>query len=268
VVSAPAPQPQSAPVTASAPEQSSPPQPLAPPADTTDMAATSPQTPTGPISSNGAAIAPQTAPLAGPVHMPPPSSHVAGGEHEHGQIYTVKITDSYKKIARSHHVTVAQLKLANHISNNTLHAGQKLVIPASKTVLADAGTTSLDAPETESRLKPTTTAYTTSTMTTDVTSHHHLYTVQRGDTLKKIARKFNTSPAAILGVNSISNPAKLTIGKKLRIPSAESRSAHLTAPAAEPSVSQPTTPSQVQAAPSHMDGESATANGELANFAP
>ena len=64
------------------------------------------------------------------------------------QIYVVKITDSYKKIAHAHHITVAQLKEANHIKTDVLHTGQKLVIPSGRTVVAEnapASATALDS---------------------------------------------------------------------------------------------------------------------------
>ncbi len=52
----------------------------------------------------------------------------------------------------------------------------------------------------------------------------------KGDTLIKIAHKFKTTPTAIMAANSITDPAKLTIGKKLKIPSQESRSARNSVP--------------------------------------
>jgi LysM repeat protein len=221
------------------------------------------QTPSGPISPDLAPPAePAMAPLAaGPVHMPSLASvpTTPKVEHDHLQIYTVKITDSYKKIAKAHHVTVAQLKEVNHIKGNTLHTGQKLVIPSSGSIVA----TTTSATGTEST--PTRAVLNESTSSTESLSaapsvastglHHHLYTVEKGDTLVKIAHKFKTTPLAIMEVNDISDPAKLTIGKKLKIPSKESRSAKNTPPAATPQ------PSEVQA---KEQPEEAT--GELANF--
>ena len=76
----------------------------------------------------------------------------------------------------------------------------------------------------------------------------------KGDTLIKIAHKFKTTPTAIMTENGITDPSKLTIGKKLKIPSQESRSARNGAPSS-------TQPSQVQA-----KGNAPTA--KLANFVP
>jgi len=44
------------------------------------------------------------------------------------------------------------------------------------------------------------------------------YTVQRGDTLFAIARLYNVTAEDILAVNTIANPASLTVGQVLRIP--------------------------------------------------
>ncbi len=175
----------------------------------------------------------------------------------------VKITDSYKKIAHEHHLTVAQLKEANNIKGDVLHAGQKLLIPA-KTQLASNvapiispepvatpnllgdNTAILSAPASAATIK-------TVAMTSTVSaSTSHLYTVVKGDTLSKIAHKFKTTPAALMAANNITDPTKLSIGKKLKIPSMEARSAKNT----------PIAPAAAQ--PSQTKADATTA--QLANF--
>jgi N-acetylmuramoyl-L-alanine amidase len=178
---------------------------------------------------------------SGPVHMPATSpkpasvatqDHVAAHEAKHN-LYTVKITDSYKKIAHAHHVTVAELKAANHIHDNVLHVGQKLVIPAEPTGVAKSeaapqtGTASHVALD-ESNSTASLSAEPT-TATTGHHAHHHLYTVVKGDTLKKIAEKYNTSTAALREANNL-HSTKLVAGEKLKIPSKESRSAAVRTP--------------------------------------
>jgi LysM repeat protein len=78
--------------------------------------------------------------------------------------------------------------------------------------------------------------------------------VVKGDTLTKIAHKFKTTTAALMTENSITDPTKLAIGKKLKIPSRESRSARNNPPAS-------TQPSQVQA-------KENAPSAQLANFVP
>jgi LysM repeat protein len=255
---------------------------LAPPPEVADLSS---RTPSGPIVPDlappaepapavSAPIAPVSSLASGPVHMPETTSTPATpkvAEHEHHQIYTVKITDSYKKIAKSHHVTVAELKEANHIKGDVLHTGQKLIIPSGRTAIVESTPASASNPNTTSTSAVNTALNATalsepapaesSTASLSATPHSHTYTVVKGDTLSKIAHKFKTTPSAIMAENSISDPAKLTIGKKLRIPSRETRSAKnsVPTPAAQPS--------QVQAKES-APAETTSASGELATFAP
>ena len=185
--------------------------------------------------------------------MPPPNESPEV-PHEHLQVYTVKITDSYKKIAERHHVTVAQLKEVNHIKGNVLHTGQKLLIPSEKSLVAERSSTSLDAaPIISESTTPITTGLTsTSTTVASTGLHHHMYTVVKGDTLTKIAHRYKVSTRALMAENDITDPTKLSIGKKLRIPSVESRSARINTPASQPS--------QVQA-------KTTAPTAQLANYA-
>jgi LysM repeat protein len=212
-------------------------------------------TPSGPV------------PPAGPVHMPanappaPVSTDLASAE-EHGplhekhvtapshgdrtlahdakhEIYTVKITDSYKKIALAHHVTVAELKEANHIHDDVLHTGQKLIIPTVRRAVAKSSET--HQPDAGMTLETASLSASPDSATT--THHRHIYTVAKGDTLSKIAHKFNVSASAIEEANELTD-TKLAIGQKLRIPAKETRSADNTAPAGAP-----VQPSPVQTPP-------------------
>ena len=240
-----------------------------PPAPATEVADQGPQTPTGPISADlappaepapasEASSAPAPGPLIaltpGPVHMPP-----ADAAPDVREIYRVKITDSYKKIAHRYHISVAELKEANHIHDNVLHTGQKLIIPSDKKMVAEnVPTSTLDAtptaPVANESAAPMTTGLTSSSTVDTAGIHHHLYTVVKGDTLIRIAHRFKTTASAIMAENGITDPTKLAIGKKLRIPSSEeSRSARNNPPAS-------TQPGQVQA-----KGNAPTA--QLANYA-
>ena len=250
---------------------------LAPPPEVTNVTSRTPSGPIGPdlappadsTPAPTAAPAPATSALAaGPVHMPAmntapntATAKVAEREHEHQQTYTVKITDSYKKIAKAHHVTVAELKEANHIKGDVLHTGQKLVIPSAKTEVAETEPTTVKAVNTSLTATTLSESAPASTASLSAVPHAHTYTVMKGDTLTKIAHKFKTTRSAILAVNNIADPAKLTVGKKLKIPSKETRSAKnnvTPTPAAQPS--------QVQARESAP--AETTASGELATFVP
>jgi LysM repeat protein len=238
---------------------------LAPPPEPslTPSVATPAPTPAPAPATAGINPAMMTPAVAGPVHMPEvapkpaptiasgtdamhpaithePSTHVASTHESKKEMYTVKITDSYKKIAHAHHVTVAQLKEANHIKDDTLHAGQKLIIPMAKTSLAKSEKP-LDSAEPSGPIASETASLSASPEPV-VSTHHHTYTVAKGDTLKKIAKKLNVSASALREANNLTDTSKLSVGRKLKIPAKESRSASATV---VPSPS-PARPSQVQ----------------------
>ena len=87
--------------------------------------------------------------------------------------------------------------------------------PATDTTLPSS------APETATAtLAPTETptAAPTETPTTAAASNFVEYTVQKGDSLKGIAEKYNVTIRDIMNVNEIPNPDSLVVGSVLRIP--------------------------------------------------
>lgn len=97
------------------------------------------------------------------------------------EIYTVKSGDTLYQISKKYNLTVDELKKLNNLTSNTLSIGQKLYvkkIPSEK--------------ETE-------------------------YTVVKGDSLYKIANKFNTTVNALKEKNNLTSNT-LSIGQKLLIP--------------------------------------------------
>lgn len=97
------------------------------------------------------------------------------------EIYTVKSGDTLYQISKKYNLTVDELKKLNNLTSNTLSIGQKLYvkkIPSEK--------------EAE-------------------------YTVVKGDSLYKIANKFNTTVNALKEKNNLTSNT-LSIGQKLLIP--------------------------------------------------
>lgn len=80
-------------------------------------------------------------------------------------------------------------------------------IPAEPTT-ADAAPTALAVPTDAAAATPTA-----------ATVGQTAYTVQRGDSLASIAKRFNSSVAAILSANTIANPDSVPVGTVLLIPS-------------------------------------------------
>lgn len=100
-----------------------------------------------------------------------------------GNTYIVKSGDSLWKIANNFGVSVDDIKNVNNLTNNNLSVGQVLVIPGGNV--------------------PTTPSQT--------------YTVQRGDTLYKIASNYGISVDALKIANNLTSNV-LSIGQILKIP--------------------------------------------------
>jgi LysM repeat protein len=195
------------------------------PTTTTATAATASatsSTPSGPITA-GTTPATPSFPVVSPPATPAPtdSGTVAMTPETDSSTmvatYTVRKGDTLHRIAHKLHVTVAQLRSANNFASDKLHIGQKVTIPAKDdesgaTAMATAAEPS--TPVADPAPAPAVTHHAAAT-----TGAHHLYTVAKGDTLSKIAHRFKVSTKALIAANDIADPAKLSIGRKLRIPS-------------------------------------------------
>lgn len=100
-------------------------------------------------------------------------------------IYTVKKGDTLYGIANLYNVSVADIKSANGLTSNILNINQQLKIP---------GTSEKENEATIS------------------------YTVQKGDTLYNIAKKYNTTVNEIKSLNNLTDNV-LSIGQKILLPS-------------------------------------------------
>jgi LysM repeat protein len=99
--------------------------------------------------------------------------------------YTVEKGDTLGRIARDHGVSLSDLVKANNISNaNLIHPGQVLVIPGEEGEPAQ------------------------------------IHIVSSGETLNKIAVKYDVSAASIAKINSLANPDLIRPGQELVIGSA------------------------------------------------
>ena len=104
-----------------------------------------------------------------------------------GVWYTVQRGDTMYSIARRYGTTVGAISAANGITNpNNIYVGQRLWIP-----------TGCTPPP------PTTCTW---------------YTVQKGDNLYQISKKFGVSVEAICAANGITDPNRVTAGQTLCIP--------------------------------------------------
>ena len=100
------------------------------------------------------------------------------------ETYTVKAGDTLYGISNQFGVSVTELAKLNNVNASTLQIGQILTIPSS------SGTNP---------------------------NNMFMYTVKKGDTLYKIAQKYNTTVQEIIKLNNLAN-TNLTIGQIIRIP--------------------------------------------------
>jgi LysM repeat protein len=126
--------------------------------------------------------------------------------------HVVQPGETLFSIARRYGLTVEQVAAANGITNPALiYIGQVLVIPGGGT--SPGGTTT--------------------------------YTVQAGDTLFSIARRFNTTVDTLMALNGITNPNLLNIGQVLIVSTSGGQPQPTTAPTTVPTgvpTAAPTTP--------------------------
>ncbi|MGG3799554.1 LysM peptidoglycan-binding domain-containing protein [Metabacillus fastidiosus] len=110
-----------------------------------------------------------------------------------GAAYTVQKGDTLFKIARTNNTTVDKIRELNNLNSELIMVGQKLIVKGSANASSNSNTSESSKPAAPVN-KP-------SSQQTNKSN----YTVQRGDTLFKIANKFNISVAEIKVVNNLSS---------------------------------------------------------------
>ena len=120
-----------------------------------------------------------------------------------GEKYVVREGDTFADIAKSYDVPVVMLMQANEGFNRRLSVGDSLVIPeyVRKKVEKKAAKS-----ESKPAAKPKASNEKTS-----------VYTVQSGDNLTNIARKFGTTVAKIQELNNMGSSSSLSVGQKLKV---------------------------------------------------
>jgi membrane-bound lytic murein transglycosylase D len=137
--------------------------------------------------------------------------------------YTVKDGDNLGFIAEWYRVGLSDIRYWNDIYSNTIRVGQKITIfvdPAKADYFArvDAMTfaekqSMAGQPVTVNKL-----AAATSSQADSSDPEYIVYTVQYGDTIWDIVKKFdNVTTSEVLVLNNISDPGRLYVGQKLKI---------------------------------------------------
>ena len=122
--------------------------------------------------------------------------------------YTVGKGDSLWSIASKNHLTVAELAKANNIGVGTaLQPGKKLIIPGGKVA----------APK-DLAVATSTASKTAASAPARVNGEAVKHTVQPGESLGIIARKYQVTTGELAAANSITDPSKVRAGQQLIIP--------------------------------------------------
>lgn len=124
--------------------------------------------------------------------------------------YTVQRGDSLWSIAKKHKITVAELARANNLATGaTLKPGQKLMVPTKPAAPRDLGTGVAPAEKSE---------VATTATTRPASGEAVRHTVQPGESLGTIARKYQVTVGELAAANNITDPAKIRAGQQLVIP--------------------------------------------------
>lgn len=156
-------------------------------------------------------------------HVTPENEEAPAG----GDTYVVQRGDTPFEIARRFGVALEDLIAANQIADpRRLAVGQVLTIPGENDTPVEQATP-VSAPLAVAPAAP---------------GSAGLYTVQRGDTLVKIGRRFGVTVQALIAANNIETPDRIMAGQTLNIPGTTAKSPPETPPAPSPPASPPTEP--------------------------
>lgn len=169
--------------------------------------------------SNASAPAPAVANAPAPVAAAPQSAPAAPAPVSTGRTHEVIAGDTLTRIATKHGTTVEALLSTNNLTaESILRVGQVLQIPTGSAPAPAPATTRVASTQTaptavENKPAPATT-------TTPVASAGETYEVVAGDNPYSIAKRLKVSYQDLLELNGITDPTKLQIGQKLKIPPA------------------------------------------------
>jgi LysM repeat protein len=147
--------------------------------------------------------------------------------------YKVKAGETLAGIAKRAGTSVASIRSLNKLKNDSVHAGQELILPAGGNAAAaiaasPEGTPAEAAPKASSQ-------------------NGTKYVVRNGETMSQIAKRFGVPLRDIAAANNIADPLKLKAGRELLIPAPKTPAGKNAAPAPAPAPAAPApeTPSPV-----------------------
>ena len=142
--------------------------------------------------------------------------------------HTVKSGENISKIASRYGLSVEELKKMNKLKSNYLKTGQKLIVgytyiapPKPANPSDSTGTAAKDSlSTTPTNVQPSTGTKTSPSVQPGNDSHpdYYVHTVQKGEYLALIAKKYGTTVSKIASYNHLTNINALKVGQKLKIP--------------------------------------------------
>jgi len=134
--------------------------------------------------------------------------------------YTVKDGDNLGYIAEWYHVGLSDLRYWNDIYGNTIRVGQRIAVfvdPSKADYYSKiADMTFAERQSTIGKTIPV--IQSAANVETGADSEYIIYTVQYGDTIWDIVKKFdNVTTSEVLTLNNISDPGRIQVGQKLKI---------------------------------------------------
>lgn len=127
--------------------------------------------------------------------------------------YTVKQGDNLSRICKGSYVNALKVATANNLQNpNMIQIGMVLTIPDGIPTIAGSSGQSSSSSRPASNSGGTQQSSSQNSSSAAGGSGNR-YTVQRGDTLSKIAAKFSTKVSTLASINGISNPNLIYIGQ-------------------------------------------------------
>jgi LysM repeat protein len=123
-------------------------------------------------------------------------------------VYTVQSGDYLGKIAGKHETTVTNLKALNRLKSDMIYVGQKLKVPGKKTAITTVKVTPPKKP-----------AATTPVVKQPETTK---YIIKSGDTLGRIAGKYQLSVKELIELNKLSSD-RIYVGQKLKVPGTKTK---------------------------------------------
>jgi LysM repeat protein len=179
------------------------------------------QPPPAPVLPPGIEPAPPAAPAPRPAIRPPVAVEPMPTSDE-APVYFVQKGDSLSKIAKNAGVSAAEIAELNRISDpNKIRVGQRLLLPVHARSLPSAPP---PAAKPAAPAKPAVSAG-------PVTDSGNTHTVRAGDTLTKIANRYNTSVSALLELNGLKRDSIIKVGQTIKLPGTSGGGAAAAAPA-------------------------------------